>query len=262
MGLFSQKKVWHSYLKRASPVVLRWKGAPVLSKYDEGDQYLAYFEVQGDPTDGYYYYIESEDVLNQLRNAPYKQWVRVTATGDNADTHVLDMVPYDGATPESQTGLSVTPRSTGGAQKPDFSTGFIADDYAKCLLAASNLAAMGPLDTDDPTVIQAVAATLYISWSRTGFTVPLASDGDVDEYINDLAPDYEVSVLEELDKLVKRSGKSHDNRNLKSTIAKIETEAAALNEESYESVMKWIRAEVDYQLTEAEEEEIEDDLPF
>jgi len=265
MGLFSQKKVWHSYLKHASPVVLKFKGQPVLSKYAEPgvDQYLAYFDVQGDDTEGYYYFVESEDVLRQLQTTTYGQWVRVSASGDSAENHYLDIQPAGegDAVPVDQI-RARSVQSVAKNQQPNYSSGFITEDYLKCVEEAVAIAGSDFMGTDDPSVIQSIAATLYINWSHTRFSIPLAPS-DVEKVdVQDEEDHLGQGVLEALDKLQKRSGKAHDGRNLKTTIAKIEEQVEkGYDEDAFVQTIKWISAEVDHQTPE-EQEELEDDLPF
>ena len=50
---FKNNRVWHSYLKNKSPIVIQFKGAPMDSKHS--DTRIVFFEVRGDPHDKYYY---------------------------------------------------------------------------------------------------------------------------------------------------------------------------------------------------------------
>lgn len=279
MGLFTQKKVWHSYLRAKSPVVLRFKGPVVQSKFlDNTGEYpnIIYFEVKGDPTDGYYYFIENDDVLEYLRsNAQPGEWVKLTATGGSTDEHQIDLQPAGGDDENTGQYLSkgLPAKSVSVDARPMYGSGVVAEDYEACLVEAVRMVNEHLIGTNKEaiskspeafatlaSVTKEIATTMFINWSNNRYETPLSSADVEVEYVEDAKMDMGENVLEALDKLPKRSGKSHDGRNLKSTINKIEDSIDTLDDESYHQIMDWIDKEVGFQST--TEEEIEDDLPF
>lgn len=260
MPFFSQQRVWHSFLKSRSPVVMRFKNPPLMSKYkdnDGNDQWLIYFTVRGDePGEDYYYNIEDAEILDKLRNVDYSKWYSVTAGGGLDAKQTLEIVEAS----DQSAGAPRQVSSGGGASHggDSFSTGYIVDDYRRCVEEAGVIAASAPLDTTDATVIQSIAATLYINWSRTNFRVPLSASARLEspDDVLDTSPAYEL-----IEKLTKRSGKAHDGKALKTAIDKIESALdteVMMEPDVYQRMVDWLTKEVEHQTP----EELTDDLPF
>lgn len=93
-----RKAIYHRYLVKASPLVMKFKGEPRESKYKGKPPYV-YFQVQGD---------ESEYALNiepgteeAIQDAPKNTWVTVYAAGSKDTEAALKIVagaqdPEDG----------------------------------------------------------------------------------------------------------------------------------------------------------------------
>lgn len=257
MAFFSKKGVWHSYLKAQSPVVVRFKNPPIVSKYPnrEGeDQWVVYFQVRGDSSpEDYYYYIEDDEILEKLNNVEYGTWYSVSA-GGGKDGQWLNIEPAG----ESTNAV----KASGPSYDDSYSAGYISGDYVKCLEEAKGIAGT-VLDTEDPSVIQSIAATLYINWSKSGFRVPLnADDAPEREYVDEDNTDkYTKKVQDLISKLNRRSGKAHDGKALKTAIDKIEAALDGhIDAQTFGKIAEWLNNEVTYQNN--DDEEPKDELPF
>lgn len=256
---FSHAQVWHSRLKGKSPLVIRFKGEPFQSKYKDGGT-IIYFEVKGDPKSDYYYRIEQSDILKQLENTPKNTWLKVSAFGGEGDQSlVIENVSGGEA-------MSAASNGSTGAEE-SFSTGYVVGDFVRCLEEAKGLC-IG--FTDDPDVIQRVAATLYINWSHSRFLRPLSKD-DVPErtYENtDRSEEYRDLIREGIEKLPKTSGISHDRHKLAKMIAQLNAVVEGddtISDEQYGRIQRWLDLELEAQSPEQEEapeDEPQDDLPF
>lgn len=270
MGTFQTKKVWHSRLKGASPVIVKFStGNIVESQYDDGLN--IYFNVRGDDED-YYYQTENQAIRDYLeRNVERNVWYSLTAAGQ-AEEATIALSPVD----ESSLPPTASPaprQSSGGSYKApqarSYSTGTVAGDMEKCVLAAANIlegmADMG-LDASEENrleFIEKLGVSLFIQWSRINMDTPLTADDveeeeeaaeeeDVNEHIADLKSLYEELPL--------KSGTSHDNKKLKSVLDKIsETiDAGEVEPEEGNAMISWLSDELAYQTADNGEE----DLPF
>jgi len=255
MRTFSQSKVWHSFLKAKSPLVIRFKGDPMESKY--GTDPIVYFEVRGDEGDSYYYNIEDASILEQIEELDKGLWYKVTA-GGGQDGQFLKV--------EVATEQSGAPLRRG---EDNYSTGNIVDDFALCLDHALDLVkdklGVAPKTVEGAPVVQAMAATLYINWSHSRFLKPLSA-ADVPERVevteteDGRSDGYAVELGELIEALPKQSGKAHDGRALKTTIDKFKQALdTPISDELYSRMKKWIDNEAAFQ---APAEIPEDDLPF
>jgi len=267
MPFFNQQKVWHSFIKSRSPMVMRFKNPPLVSQYKDDDgnyPWIIYFQVRGDdPGTDYYYAIESEDILEQLRALDYGQWYSVTASG-GPDGQTLDIQTASASQEDD-----AVKGGGGGSSKQQYhseslSTGYIVGDYMRCVEEAKGVAR--DIGAQDPAITQAIAATLYINWSKTGFRAPLSAEDAPDREYTDEEPEADLSaeVAGLIDQLPKRTGKAHDGKALKTAIGNIEkalNDPSMLSGEGFGQVIKWLAKEVEYQTPE-EEAEYSDDLPF
>lgn len=82
---FDKQTVYHSYLRDASPVVVKFKKHVQKSKYKDRLPWVP-FNVKGDPTD-YTYQVENDRIADILNRVPLNVWVKATfiAGEDNGD---------------------------------------------------------------------------------------------------------------------------------------------------------------------------------
>lgn len=260
-GTFSQAKVWHSFLKARSPIVMRFKSDPIDSKYDDGK--FVYFQVRGDETDSYYYPIETEEILQVIEGAEKGHWYKVTASGGpDGQSLTLEEAP--------------TSSTTGGASvDQSYSTGYIVGDYVRCLeeaipLVEEFLGISYRDGVESASLVKDIATTLYINWSHTRFMRPLNADDTAQvEYVEDhdhKMADHYVSEIKGLLKQIKKtSGKAHDGRALKTTLDKFNSALEGnIDEQLFHRMSKWLDKEITFQ---SESENGSDDesigeLPF
>jgi len=257
---FTNARVWHSRLKGRSPLIVQFKGDPFTSKFS--GRPIAYFVVRGDPRDDYYYEIEQDDILEQVKAAPKNTWLKLSAFGGEGSQTLAIEPASEGDLPPASTSTVVA--SGSAMDEQNFSSGYVVGDFVRCLDEAKGICQGW---TEDPAVIQAMAATLYINWSHSRFLKPLSKD-DVPEktYVaEDHSDEYRTALEGLLGKLPKSSGTSHDGRKLKSTVSQITTTIEGddpISDEQFSRVKKWLDDEIEHQGGPAEEEEYSDDLPF
>lgn len=86
---FKQQTVYHSWLKQASPLVLRFVTKPAESKYKSKPKWVA-FRIRGDVDENgkerkYTLNLENARIEEKVANTQLKRWVKVTATGGSED---------------------------------------------------------------------------------------------------------------------------------------------------------------------------------
>jgi hypothetical protein len=267
MATFSQKKVWHSHLKQKSPIVIRWRGTPRQS--DFGDYLQAYFDVRNDSEEGYYYVCEDEGITQQIEEAEKDVWLVVTAAGGK-DGQVMDIRPDDGTTAVQNEGAEA-PRQARGT----YTSGSIIGDYGACFNVAQQFVdARLPVfvDTLDRFgLAKEMATTFYIQWSKSGFAVPLVPESQVEvtpvpDPTGEPAPESITSAKNKLKMLPKKSGFSHDSKQLKRvTDAMAEQLDGDPTKEQVAKMNQWLDKELTAQsVFAATDEEFvpEDELPF
>jgi hypothetical protein len=230
------------------------------SKY--GTDPIVYFEVRGDEGDSYYYNIEDPEIEKQIEDLDKSLWYTVTA-GGGQDGQFLKIEPAT-----SQAGNSGGGDSRGNGGENSFSTGNIVDDFKLCLAEAFAIVrdelGIAPKSVEGAPVVQSMAATLYINWSHTRFLRPLtAADVPEREYVeteDGRSDEYAVELGELIDTLPRDSGKAHDGRALKTTIAKFrEALDSPISDELFGRMKKWLNDEAESQTP---IEIPEDELPF
>ncbi len=172
MGTFKNKKVWHSNLKYASPLVVTFTTDILPSKYKKGEE-IVFFNIRGEPEASHYLVIESETVKKRLEKVvpTLDKWVRVTAenSGDEADL-IIESVDDESTPPSETEGKSPARVSFGNAS--------IAENYSVCLKAAYDLVdavdyATAAQKKDLFANLSSIAASLFIQWDRKNYMVPL-----------------------------------------------------------------------------------------
>lgn len=256
---FKNNRVWHSFLKNASPIVIRFKGAPMESKHNDED--IVFFEVRGDTHDKYYYVVENGMIEELIADdVPHGEWIKCTFDGMKSDA----TMSFEAAG-SSTNATKDFPRPDGKEySRPaerSLSTGNIVDDYSLCVDAAKQIImdklGVAVMTVEAAPTVQAMAATLYINWSYTKFTKPLTAIEDTDADESELLTE----VKDLLASLPNKNGKAHDGRALKTTLAKMEDALMDASAEALDKYKEWLVIETDYQ-QEDEPEELEDELPF
>lgn len=220
MSTFKQKKVYHSYLKQASPLVMQFRSQPLESKYQEG-QWVMYFGVRGDSTDGYYLLLENDSIRETLQNAVGQGWTKVEASGSGDDAEVRLSQPEN-----------VASEASGGPSNGRTASALytsIPEAYAACLDAAE-MAVSEWLDrttlgkSNDTIRLQLakdVATTFFINMSGTS-SIPLdpevvqeAEPETVTEPVTDTLTEEHVGILREYyDAVDWNTDKTHDGRDV------------------------------------------------
>ena len=255
MPTFSQKRVWHSFLKSKSPLVISLKGEPQESKY--GDNPIVYFEVRGDDFDGYYYEIESPEVNEIIENTPKREWLTVTASGGKDNQHIAFSKASGGPVTSNKPGMPMVDK--------DYSTGNISGDYQRCLSEARGIALEWADDFDSPIpaeAIHAMAATMFIQWSYTKFRRPLNADDaetvEVVDAVVDKTDEYVEDIRGLISQLESTSGTAHDDSKLKTMLNKIESSfEGTIDEALHARMTQWLFEEIDHQTL-----ALDDELPF
>lgn len=266
---FPNNKVYHSYLKNASPLVIRFRSPPKESDYTDDE--IIYFDVKGDRHDKYYYQIENDAILDKLSSAPIGSWIKATFTGakDDAD------FSYDTVS-DSEAADATRSLRTAASSSDSLSSGNIADDYRECIKLARDIVAkeLGlddseSLGTDALAVVQSMAATIYINWQKSNFTMPLYAGmaNEVDESGDVEMPDFATDetlqrIIKILD-LIEVNGRSHDNKNL-APIAKrlsqmTDPSAPPPTHNDAMKALRWLELEAEHQ---GVGDPNQDDLPF
>jgi hypothetical protein len=286
MATFNQKKVWHSHLKQKSPIVLRWKGVPrdadgTPRKSDYGDYYQAFFEVRNDDEDGYYYVCEDESILETILAVPEDVWTIVTAAGGK-DSQVLDIKTDDGSVVNASVGE--TPQSKGGTPRQSkrgaYTSGALIVDYTACFDAAQEFVderLSGEDSIERFNLIKELGTTLYIQWSKGGFSQPIYPEAVPEPPAETVTVEPTLEAVAEtpaqtgkvegikakLEMLPKKNGTSHDGKQLKRvTDAMAEQLDADPTNEQLAKMEFWLDAEVKAQTADNLEFVPDDDLPF
>lgn len=164
MATFTNKKVWHSNLKFASPLVVQFTSDLMDSKYDE-DQRIVFFKVRGDPTDGYYLVIENDTIADRISKlGKSRDWFKVTATGQSESADIAIQT------------ANVTTDDKSSSQSYGAET--IFENYVTCLNAADEAIKASDLPSKIKGALRAeslssIAASLFIQWDRKQYLVPL-----------------------------------------------------------------------------------------
>lgn len=256
---FKNNKVWHSNLKYASPIVLRFKGAPFKSQHS--NDMIVFFEVRGDPHDKYYYVCENEMIVDQIADdIAHGVWLQATFDGMKAEA-TLEVKPASESSAPSSGGRTVR----GAAPEKSYSTGSVVGDWLLCLeqakiIAKDELGVAPKADVPSASVTKEIATSLYISWKDTRFLKPLV-DSMPEPGVDDEVLELKEQINTFLEDLPAKNGKAHDGRALKTTLAKISDAMDENNAEHLTMFRDWLDAEVEFQAMDPEEPE-EDDLPF
>lgn len=254
--LFDQNLVYHSMLKRHSPLVVRFSEQGLMeSKYNEGEQ-IIYFDIRGKADDGRYYLVENDQCARRIDNAPLGEWVRVSATGDK-DT------PGDLIIEEVSGGSGIEFEMPDGPDNYD--QGTVLDNYLACIEAAKQVP--GAVDEDGVLTEAGIehAESIFIYFCKFDFKMP-AHEGMVpdqeeapDEPVRDIDPAV-VEAGEELVKEIDWTGEAHDGRDLEEVHDQIvNVLETAEEEEDIHKVNRWMGKESKHQ---AETNIGGDDLPF
>jgi hypothetical protein len=259
--VFKYNKVYHSYLKHQSPIVIRFR-SPV-RKSDYNDDLIAFMDVRGDTNDKYYYITESAEIRDEIGKIPVNEWVKAEFAGSD-DTAVIAW-ELAGDTGNSDDAINSYPSenvtgSFGGAS--------IKDNYINCIQVAKDIVAVEFPDAED-TLVKDIATTLYINWSHTGFKVSLdgAAPVEADVLDGDFATIESVDALRDgLDSLIVDKGRSHDNRNLKPVLDKIKIvvneDAITVSPKEVGDMLVWLTKEYNHQVEQEYAADPGDELPF
>jgi hypothetical protein len=185
MGLFNQKRVWHSHMKTVSPLVLKFKTTVMDSKYVP-DQRIIYFDCMGDDLDGKHYVCESPEIDAILQQVQKDTWLRLAAFGggDNEGPAGMKIEAYEGETPavatKPQPGAASTTVPTGSSIAPslmqqDYSKDNVEDTYYECLsLAAAVQERFKEEVGRKMTAIDLeLAQHMFAHWAIKGFDRPM-----------------------------------------------------------------------------------------
>jgi len=249
--MFDRKSVWHSELRNASPLVLKFSGDPMDSKYDVGttDGYahkVIGFDTRGDDTRRWYI-IESPDIENTLKRAPKNEWIEVRASW-SGDSQTIEWDRASGSVQRETTS------DTSG-----HSTGNIKDDYLLCIEAARDLPG-----SDDTATLLANARHLHGQWVRMGVSTPLTHDMDNTPTTDDTGNSATLEEIKELLDLVPTwEGRAHDDSDLLSVFKRIESVVkGAGGSDDAERALAWLENEIEFQSRNDESSTTDDDLPF
>ena len=289
MSTFSQKKVWHSHLKQKSPIRIRWKGVPrdadgTPRKSDYGDYYQCFFEVAGDDEDGYYYVCEDESILEDILTQSEEAWTIVTAVGGK-DSQALDIRADDGSVQDVAPSVGAARPTKKQANRGAYSAGSLMVDYTACFEAAQEFIderLPGEQSVEIFNITKELATTLYIQWSKGGFSVPIYPEAPAETVTIEpkvtITPTPEAVAQEEaqlvdtsvvsakLAQLPKKNGTSHDGKQLKRVTDAMAS--ALVDTPTNEQLAKmefWLDAETKAQVADGElvgEYVPDDDLPF
>jgi len=182
MGLFEYKKVWHSDLKRASPLVVRFRTAPMSSQYLK-DKSMIYFETDPsvDDLEGKYYVIETEEIEKQLQHVQKDVWVEIVATGGGNDEDAPEAkIEIRGLDGSEMNGLpSVPSKPAAKANKmpesKDFCGASVVETYYEALRSAPLLIQMFETEFGrEPLPDEIILGQhMFAHWAIKGFDRPL-----------------------------------------------------------------------------------------
>lgn len=259
---FDQNRIYHSYLKAFSPIVVRFTSDVRESDYDG---HIRWFEVRGDDHDGYYYQVENDEIRQYLEDeVPTGEWIKLVASGDGREgTADMEVHPADG--PDTSYSSPSQGGSGGGGNEPRLGPDNILDQYDLVLEKAKERFPEVMLDDDgELTEVGArLATTLYIQWSRTGRKAPLF-DGQGEDVAE---PQHADRIEEDIDTL-DWDGNSHDGRDLSDMKVRLSTLAEDIREgkatlAEAEHAINWLNNEVDEQSEDTTSPSLgEDSLPF
>lgn len=270
---FSQKKVYHSFIKKHGPIVIKWKGPPRISDFD--NYYIIYFEVRGDPESGYYYHIENDAIYEQLKDVEKNEWFLVTADGTQ-DSAVLDhSTPTAGADVDRNTSPIAPYRTT----EANFFGESLTSDYLAAVLAAEEyvvptlIGAKKLTEYEVAHLTKDVAASLFIQFHMQRGLSPLTDSQkgepvvveDKDAYVAAASGHFKI-IRDTLDEFIIKRGTAHDGKKLKPVIDSILAflEDGGSRDDAVK-IIRWTGAELDHQMVGIEPDDDglpEDDLPF
>lgn len=257
---FKYNKVYHSYLKNSSPIVLQFKGPVKPSDYNDDD--IAFIAVRGDDHDKYYLIVENEDYLALVDEVPKKQWLKCTFTGEKETaTFTWEETDFTDAPPATST-------SSGSSSSGQRKVGNYQHNYLACVNVAKDIVKEEFEYSDE--LVKDIATTLFINWSYSGFRDSLTPgsvvSGDLD---SEFADEHELDALSEgLNTLLNETGKSHDGKNLKPALDKIRRvvrDGEATTKSDVGKMLAWLSKEYDWQVDQegaASVDDYADDLPF
>jgi hypothetical protein len=283
MSTFKNKKVWFSHLKYAGELVVKFTSGPVPSKFKK-DELIAFFEVQGDETEGYNIPIENDTVLAQVEAAPKGRWVSLVATGDDAESQSLEitLLGNQPAEPQSSKGAVVT------------SERFGPGDVMACMEEVLMVVQSAFEDSHDKDGLTEKGKwyvnTLFDKWFSSGRFMPLyegqPSESDygiveaepipneeveekpkkvkkAEEKKDDgLADAAQIEAIEAWIPTIKWKGDSHDERDLKELKSKLDAALKGkLTRDAAAKTLEWLAEESAEQQQKLAEPE-DDDLPF
>lgn len=189
---FNQNKVWHSYFKTASPLVIRFTSEVRESDYTPGQEFV-YFEMRNNPVPegekggNLYLVIENDTVKSRIESTPLRQWVQVTAIGGGreddappADLIIEAVKGMDYEAPRPVTSAAATTRQRFGAVDIESNYQMAFEAALRVIHNADYPRGWKGKMTDDPASLmehaRQIATTMFIQWSNTGFSVPLTED--------------------------------------------------------------------------------------
>lgn len=188
MGLFTQKRVWHSHLKTVSPLVLKFKTTVLNSKYVAG-QRIIYFDCMGDDLDGKHYVCETPEIDAILQQVQKDTWLRLAAFGggDNEGPAGVKIEAYEGetpavaTTPQQRTGNTTVPVGFAGSSvsasvvQQDYSKDNVEDTYYECLSLAAAMQERFKVEVGRKmTVVDLeLAQHMFAHWAIKGFDRPM-----------------------------------------------------------------------------------------
>lgn len=248
---FENKGVYHSRLREKSPIVLKFTGEIQTSKFDDTKEVVP-FEVRGDGTT-YWLTVDNDGIRDEINAVQQGQYVQVNADGTYEDAR-----------------LNITDPNTGGGDRGgsqavegggmSHSRGSVKENYRAVLEAVRDLDGAVDEDGNLTPMGQDHAATVFIQWTRTDYTMPLTQedvndngDDDVDTSDSadgqDVASDTQLEVVSEfVEKIPSWVGEAHDGSDLQDVKQKLDDliENGGTVEQASNSI-KWLREENEHQ---------------
>ncbi len=197
---WGKKTIYHSELRKESPVKLMFTIGVQTTKYADRQDY-APFRLPDDSME-YTYQIENDACADAIRAAPMNTWLLVTAEGVGEEKAQLNIRALDGGKPKPNKGKPATGRYKGDAPPS------VEEGMRRCLVVADRLRAWFTEEHERPMepMDKELAATLYINWERSGFSMHLGADeqaaADADE--EDPAAIVEATTLKEIQDLIEK----------------------------------------------------------
>jgi hypothetical protein len=266
-NVFSQKKVYHSFIKKRSSLVIKFNGEPRQSDFSE--DWMIYFDIRGDPEGAYYYHIENDAILEQLRGVEKDVWFLVTAIGQGESATLELGEPTKGADVER----SGTTRATSRATEDSYFSESLASDYLAALIASQEVVTPVLIEGKDLTdeavchLTKDIASSLFIQFYRQrglfritdDQKLPLSLDEDSESY-SPATDDHFSIIRDTVNELARKNGTAHDGKKLKPALDAILAfcEDGGSQDDAVK-IIKWVGVELDHQMAGQEREP--DDLP-